>query len=41
MFPSHDQKEIDALFDLGFIPLKVNPLAKPKKKSELEKALEF
>lgn len=35
------KKEIDALFDLGFIPLKVNPLAKPKKKSELEKAFEF
>ena len=34
------KKEIDALFDLGFIPLKVNPLAKPKKKSELEKAFE-
>ena len=35
------KKEIDALFNLGFIPLKANPSAKPKKKSELEKAFEF
>jgi len=34
------KKEVDALFDLGFIPIKVNPLAKPKNKSDIEKALE-
>ena len=35
------KKEVDALFNLGFIPLKVNPLAKQKNKSEMEKALQF